>query len=150
MIMPIKLPVNFEIGAAVPIDTRLVFQTKAQMKTVNDNIMPSVYLALCEETNAFYLYSKGNERDDNIGRFRYMFDQSGPTGGGVSEERVLELIEQNAASAEDMELAKEQLNAILDGAPEDCDTFAEVADKLANTPSQAISDDEINNIVTGG
>lgn len=157
--MPINIPSAFNVGASVPIDTRLVL-TKAQMKAMNDNVMPSVYFALCGDDNAFYLYSKNNTVDDTTGRFRYMFDQAGPAGGGVSEERVLELIAQNAASEEDMQAALDQLDdittelgsvkdsvdAITAGAPEDCDTFAEVAAKFNNTPDTTITDDEIGDI----
>jgi hypothetical protein len=142
--MPIRLPSNFEIGAKIPIDTRLVL-TKSQMLSMNDNTMPSVYFALCNEDNAFYLYSKNNTIDKTTGKFRYMFDQEGPN-SGITEERVLELISENAASEEDMQAAQEQLNAILDGAPADCDTFAEVAAKFNSTPDTAISNGEIEDI----
>ena len=151
--MPINIPSAFNLGAAVPIDTRLVL-TKAQMKAMNDNTMPSVYFALCSDDNAFYLYSKNNTVDANLGKFRYMFDQTGPSGGGgVTEQRVLELISENAASQEDMQTAlgqlneiTSQLNNITEGAPADCDTFAEVAAKFDNTPDTAITDGEIGDI----
>lgn len=147
--MSIKVNSSFLVQAPAPIDTRLTL-TKAQMLTTNDNLMPSVYFALCIDDNAFYLYSKANTVDEHTGKFRYMFDQGGPAGGGVSEERVLELISENAASKEDMETAQEQLAAILADAPADCDTFKEVSEKFELTPNTAITSEEISDIITGG
>lgn len=147
--MPINVNSNFKVQAPAPIDTRLTL-TKAQMLTTNDNLMPSVYFALCIDDNAFYLYSKANTVNEYTGKFRYMFDQGGPAGGGVSEERVLELISENAASKEDMETAQEQLAAILADAPADCDTFKEVSEKFELTPNTAITSEEISDIITGG
>ena len=147
--MPINVNSSFKVQAPAPIDTRLTL-TKAQMLTTNDNLMPSVYFALCTDDNAFYLYSKANTVDEYTGKFRYMFDQGGPAGGGVSEKRVLELISENAASKEDMETAQEQLAAILADAPADCDTFKEVSDKFELTPNTAITSEEISDIITGG
>jgi hypothetical protein len=155
--MPINIPSAFNVGASVPIDTRLVL-TKAQMKATNDNVMPSVYFTLCSDDNAFYLYSKNNTIDDTTGKFRYMFDQEGPS--AAQDEHIEELIAENAASKEDMQEALNQLaeittslngvkttvDNITAGAPEDCDTFAEVAAKFDNTPDTTITDDEISNI----
>lgn len=148
--MPINVNSSFKVQAPAPIDTRLTL-TMAQMLTTDDSLMPSVYFALCKDDNAFYLYSKNNTYEENkAGKFRYMFDQGGPAGGGVSEERVLELISENAASKEDMETAQEQLAAILADAPADCDTFKEVSDKFELTPNTAITSEEISDIITGG
>ena len=121
--MPINVNSSFKVQAPAPIDTRLTL-TKAQMLTTNDNLMPSVYFALCIDDNAFYLYSKANTIDEYTGKFRYMFDQGGPAGGGVSEERVLELISEN--------------------------TFKEVSEKFELTPNTAITSEEISDIITGG
>ena len=42
--MPINIPSAFNLGAAVPLDLRLVL-TKTQMKDMNDNIMQNMYPA---------------------------------------------------------------------------------------------------------
>jgi len=155
--MPINIPSEFNLGASKPIETRLLL-TKAQMKAMNDNVMPSVYFTLCSDDNAFYLYSKNNTVDDTTGKFRYMFDQEGPS--AAQDEHIEELIAENAASKEDLQAALDQLDdittelnsvkdsvdAITAGAPADCDTFAEVAAKFNNTPDTTITDDEIGDI----
>ena len=65
----IKINAPFELGAAVPVDTRLTL-SKAEMLTVNDNVWPSKYLTVCSDDGAIYLYDKTNEMDVETGKFR--------------------------------------------------------------------------------
>lgn len=78
--MPINLPGAFNVGASVPIDTRIVL-TPAQMLATNDNVMPDTYFALCsvEGYNGFYLYNKNinNENLDPVtGKYTKIFDSA--------------------------------------------------------------------------
>jgi len=59
----------FHRTSANPIDESLAL-TKAQMLTVNDNLMPSKYLTVCQDDGKIYLYDKTNESDVETGRFR--------------------------------------------------------------------------------
>ena len=67
----IKINAPFELGAAVPVDTRLTL-SKAEMLTVNDNVWPSKYLTVCSDDGAIYLYDKTNEMDAETGKFRIL------------------------------------------------------------------------------
>lgn len=69
--MGIKINAPFELGAAVPVDTRLTL-SKAEMLTVNDNVWPDKYLTVCSDDGAIYLYSKSNEMDVETGKFRLL------------------------------------------------------------------------------
>ena len=69
--MGIKINAPFELGAAVPVDTRLTL-SKAEMLTVNDNVWPSKYLTVCSDDGAIYLYDKTNEMDVETGKFRIL------------------------------------------------------------------------------
>ena len=59
----------FHRTSANPIDESLAL-TKAQMLTVNDNLMPSKYFTVCQDDGKIYLYDKTNEPDVETGRFR--------------------------------------------------------------------------------
>ena len=67
----IKINAPFELGAAVPVDTRLTL-SKAEMLTVNDNVWPDKYLTVCSDDGAIYLYDKTNEMDVETGKFRIL------------------------------------------------------------------------------
>ena len=136
--MPIRINTGFEVGAPLPLDSRFEL-SKAEMLAVNDNVMPALYFALCTDDNAFYLYAKTNTVDQHTGKFRYMFDQDGPT----DESEVISLISQYAASPSDMQTVQNQITAILADAPSDCNTFKEVSDILSLTPTESITDEEI-------
>lgn len=66
--MGIPLNLDFEMGVAKPIDSRLVM-TKAQMASVNDDVMPSVYGCWCSEDGRFYIYDKRNVTVVETGKF---------------------------------------------------------------------------------
>ena len=145
--MPINIPSAFQLGASVPIDTRMIL-TKQQMLNMNDNIMPAVYFAFCEADGAFYLYTKSTAQadlDPETGKFKKIFSKDGGT-EGMTREQVEELIQQEAGSKEEVTELTNQLNAILENAPEDCDTFAEVAQKFEAVPNTPVTDEEIGGI----
>lgn len=65
----INLPQGFKVGAAEAIDSRLTL-SKAEMLAIKDNLMPTVYLAVCKDDNAIYIYNKNNSADSKTGKFR--------------------------------------------------------------------------------
>ena len=67
--MAINVSQAFHRTSANPIDESLAL-TKAQMVAVNDNLMPSKYLTVCQDDGKIYLYDKSNESDVSTGRFR--------------------------------------------------------------------------------
>lgn len=69
--MPIILPQGFEITSKQPIDTRILLK-KTAMLSMNDNIMPIKYFAICVEDGKLYLYDKSNEVDPETGKFRVL------------------------------------------------------------------------------
>ena len=115
---------------------------------MNDNIMPAVYFAFCEADGAFYLYTKNTAQADldlETGKFKKIFSKDGGT-EGMTREQVEELIQQEASSKEEVAELTNQLNAILENAPEDCDTFAEVAQKFEAVPNTPVTNEEIGGI----
>ena len=75
----ISLPQGFKVGAAEAVDSRLTL-SKAEMLATKDSLMPTVYLAVCKDDNAIYIYSKDNSIDPETGKFRVYENGSG---GGV-------------------------------------------------------------------
>lgn len=67
--MAININSNFKVGSPEPLDTRTVL-TKAEMISINESAMPSVYYAVCSEDGALYLYNKSNEKTAETGKFR--------------------------------------------------------------------------------
>ena len=74
--MGIKISQGFTRTGSDPIDEVFVL-SKAEMKTINDNMMPEKYFAVCKDDGQFYIYNKDNTVDDTTGRFRVL--QSGGT-----------------------------------------------------------------------
>lgn len=72
--MGIPLNLDFEMGVAKPIDSRLVM-TKAQMASVNDDVMPSVYGCWCSEDGRYYIYNKSNTATLTTGKFTLQPDE---------------------------------------------------------------------------
>lgn len=64
---------GFSIKSAVPVDERFLM-TKAEMLTVNEAKMPSVYFTLCIEDGNLYVYNKDNAVDAVTGKFRALTD----------------------------------------------------------------------------
>lgn len=65
----ISLSTNFDVGAALPLDSRDNI-TLADMLTINENIWPEDKLVICEDDHKVYLFSKSNESDPITGKFR--------------------------------------------------------------------------------
>ena len=72
----ISLPQGFKVGAAEAVDSRLTL-SKAEMLATKDSLMPTVYLAVCKDDNAIYIYSKDNSIDPETGKFRVYISGSG-------------------------------------------------------------------------
>ena len=72
----ISLPQGFKVGAAEAVDSRLTL-SKAEMLATKDSLMPTVYLAVCKDDNAIYIYSKDNSIDPETGKFRVYEKGSG-------------------------------------------------------------------------
>ena len=72
----ISLPQGFKVGAAEAVDSRLTL-SKAEMLATKDSLMPTVYLAVCKDDNAIYIYSKDNSIDPETGKFRVYEHGSG-------------------------------------------------------------------------
>lgn len=72
----INLPQGFKVGAAEAVDSRLTL-SKAEMLTIKDSLMPTVYLAVCKDDKAIYIYNKNNSVDPETGKFRVYADGSG-------------------------------------------------------------------------
>lgn len=72
----ISLPQGFKVGAAEAVDSRLTL-SKAEMLAIKDSLMPTVYLAVCKDDNAIYIYSKDNSIDPETGKFRVYESGSG-------------------------------------------------------------------------
>ena len=75
--MALNVAQPFKRAGAFPIDETLVL-TKAEMKSANDNVMPSNYLAVCKDDGQLYLYDKTNDIDADTGKYRLL------EGGGGS------------------------------------------------------------------
>lgn len=65
----INLPQGFKVGAAEAVDSRLTL-SKTEMLTIKDSLMPAVYLAVCKDDNAIYIYNKDNSVNPETGKFR--------------------------------------------------------------------------------
>ena len=72
----ISLPQGFKVGAAEAVDSRLTL-SKAEMLTIKDSLMPTVYLAVCKDDKAIYIYNKDNSIDPKTGKFRVYTGGSG-------------------------------------------------------------------------
>ena len=73
--MAINVSQPFHRTSANAVDDTLTL-TKAEMKTVNDNLMPSKYLTVCQDDGLIYLYDKSNTVDSTTGKFR-VFESGG-------------------------------------------------------------------------
>lgn len=63
----INLIQGFNISSPLPIDGRILL-SKAEMASIDDNIMPDRYFCICEEDGLLYLYDKTAEVSE-LGRF---------------------------------------------------------------------------------
>lgn len=67
--MAINVASGFYVGASLSIDERFVL-TKAQMKDMNENLIPDVYFCVCSDDGKLYIYNKNNTVDKNLGKYR--------------------------------------------------------------------------------
>lgn len=74
--MAINVSQAFHRTSANPVDDTMAL-TQAEMLTVNDNLMPSKYLTVCQDDGYIYLYNKDNTVDPATGRFRKFEGGSG-------------------------------------------------------------------------
>lgn len=82
--MAININSNFKVGSPEPLDDRTVL-TKEQMLSIDDAVMPNVYMALEDTTGQLYIYKKSNSVDAETGKFRIL--EAG--GDAVEEVKVL-------------------------------------------------------------
>lgn len=78
--MAINVSQAFHRTSANPVDESMAL-TKAQMLTVNDNLMPDKYLTVCQDDGFIYLYDKSATPSVTTGKFT-KFEGGG--GGGSS------------------------------------------------------------------
>ncbi len=78
--MAIKVSQAFQRTSANPVDETMAL-TKAQMLTVNDNLMPDYYFTICQDDGQIYLYDKTATPSATTGKFT-KFEGSGGGGSG--------------------------------------------------------------------
>ena len=66
--MAVNVSNEFHRTSTKPIDDSLVL-TKQKMKTMNVNLMPEKYFAVCEDDGCFYLYDKSLTPSAETGKF---------------------------------------------------------------------------------
>lgn len=76
----ILLDFPFVRQSSNPIDATVVL-TKAQMVSINDNLMPDVYFAVCKDDKKFYIYDKSATPSAETGKFKKL---DGGGGGGAT------------------------------------------------------------------
>ena len=80
--MAINVSQAFHRTSANPVDESMAL-TKAQMKTVNDNLMPAYYFTVCQDDGYIYLYDKSATATAETGKFK-KFEGGGGGGGGTA------------------------------------------------------------------
>jgi len=83
--MAINVSQAFHRTSANPVDESMAL-TKAQMLTVNDNLMPAYYFTICQDDGDIYLYDKTATPSVTTGKFT-KFEGGG--GGGTGEGVVI-------------------------------------------------------------
>ena len=103
--MAIRVSQAFERTSANAIDGTLTL-TKAQMLTVNDNLMPNKYLTICQDDGALYLYDKSATASVTTGKFKKFEGGDG---------QVIQVDDMPTASAEE----KDKIYQYIGGTDED-------------------------------
>lgn len=67
--MAVNISQPFHRTSAKPIDDSIVL-TLAQMKAINDNLMPSHYFAVCQDDGQMYIYDKSATPTTTSGKFK--------------------------------------------------------------------------------
>ena len=75
----IEVGFSFVRKSANPIDATLVL-TKAQMVSIDDNLMPEVYFAACKDDKKLYIYDNSATPSTETGKFKKL---EGGGGGGT-------------------------------------------------------------------
>lgn len=65
----ININSGFYIGSPEPIDTRMIL-SKAEMRSVNENILPSKYFCICSDDGQLYVFDKDSTSDETTGKFK--------------------------------------------------------------------------------
>lgn len=81
--MGINVSQAFHRTSANPVDDTLTL-TKAEMLTVNDNLMPSKYLTVCQDDGFIYLYDKSATSDPTTGKYK-KFEGGGSGSGALAD-----------------------------------------------------------------
>ena len=76
----INISQAFHRTSANPVDESMAL-TKAQMLTVNDNLMPAYYFTICQDDGKIYLYDKSATASVTTGKFKEF--EGGGGGGGT-------------------------------------------------------------------
>lgn len=84
--MAINVSQAFHRTSANPVDESMAL-TKAQMLTVNDNLMPAYYFTICQDDGEIYLYDKTATPSSTTGKFTKF--EGGGSGGGSTEGVVI-------------------------------------------------------------
>lgn len=77
--MAINVSQAFHRTSANPVDESMAL-TKAQMLTVNDNLMPDYYFTICQDDGDIYMYDKSATPSVTTGKFSKL--ETGGGGGG--------------------------------------------------------------------
>lgn len=77
----IEVGFSFVRKSRNPIDATLVL-TKAQMVSINDDLMPEVYFAACLDDKKLYVYDKSATPSAETGKFKKL--EGGGGGGAIS------------------------------------------------------------------
>jgi len=78
----------FHRTSANPVDDTMAL-TKAQMLTVNDNLMPDYYFTICQDDGYIYLYDKSATASASTGKFKKFEGGGSGGGGGTSEPTII-------------------------------------------------------------
>lgn len=84
--MAINVSQAFHRTSANPVDESMAL-TKAQMLTVNDNLMPAYYFTICQDDGEIYLYDKTATASAETGKFKKF--EGGGGGGGTGSGVVI-------------------------------------------------------------
>lgn len=77
--MSINISQGFNVCSPNPIDSRMCINTINDMLNVDDSIMPTSYVAVCNEDGKIYSYLKSREMDPVTGKFRVVAGGTPPT-----------------------------------------------------------------------
>lgn len=97
--MAINVSQAFHRTSANPVDDTMAL-TKAEMLTVNDNLMPSKYLTVCQDDGYIYLYNKENTSDPTTGKFRKF---EGGSGGSYTAGDGIDISEEDVISTDNLQ-----------------------------------------------